>query len=64
MFPIFFSLNENLEEIMKNTNDMKQMLAENDDKLKNFKMELSQKNTIIKELEEKNNKLVKIHKYI
>ncbi|SCM19250.1 leucine-rich repeat protein [Plasmodium berghei] len=59
---VIINLNENLEEIMKNTNDMKQMLAENDDKLKNFKMELSQKNTIIKELEEKNNKLIENEK--
>ncbi|VTZ66292.1 leucine-rich repeat protein [Plasmodium chabaudi chabaudi] len=61
---VIINLTENLEELTKSTNDMKIVLAENENKLKALQIELSQKDELIKELEERNNKLVENEKVI
>ncbi|CAD2083988.1 leucine-rich repeat protein [Plasmodium vinckei lentum] len=61
---VIIELTEKLEELTKSTNDMKNVLAKNENKLKTFQIELSQKDKLIKELEEKNNKLVENEKVI
>ncbi|EUD70041.1 hypothetical protein YYG_04664 [Plasmodium vinckei petteri] len=61
---VIIDLTEKLEELTKGTNDMKNVLAKNENELKTFQIELSQKDELIKELEEKNNKLVENEKVI
>ncbi|CAD2083837.1 leucine-rich repeat protein [Plasmodium vinckei brucechwatti] len=61
---VIIDLTEKLEELTKSTDDMKNVLAKNENKLKTFQIELSQKCELIKELEEKNNKLVENEKVI
>ncbi|KEG00356.1 hypothetical protein YYE_04867 [Plasmodium vinckei vinckei] len=61
---IIIELTGKIEDLMKSTNDMKNVLGKNENKLKTFQIELSQKDELIKELEEKNNKLVETEKAI